>query len=131
MNKTAWVFTELLFMITQTINIYTFKICPYKLAFGHKKTALYDFTNSEVCISISGELINDSFRKVLPFYLFMYWLAWKLGNKVIIFPQSIGPLNRKWTRTLTKYVLEKCIIASDRDKVSHEELTSLGSIIQI
>jgi polysaccharide pyruvyl transferase WcaK-like protein len=113
-------------MLTQIINFNTFNISAHKLVIGHKKKALYDFVKSDICVSISGEIINESFRKILPFYLFMYWLAWKCGNDVIMFPQSIGPLKRRWTRLLTRFVLSKCKIVTARDEVSFRELQSLG-----
>ena len=71
-------------------------------------------------------MINDSFRKTLPMYLFMFWFARKNGCKTVIFPQSIGPLRRGWTRWLTQNVLKGLSIVSPRDEPSLEELQGLG-----
>ena len=70
-------------------------------------------------------MINDNFRKTLPLYLFEFWLAKKLGCRVVIFPQSIGPLRRRWTRVLTSWVLNQCDIVTARDDVSLDELKAL------
>lgn len=124
-TKLRWIIAELLFMLTQYINMYTLKISPHKLAFGARKDVLKEYELSDISISIGGEMINDSFRKTLPLYLFMFWLAQKCGSKIIIFPQSIGPLKRFWTRALVRHVLQKCSIITARDRVSLEELQSL------
>ena len=64
-----------------------------------------DFMSCDVAISIGGEMINDSFRKTLQYYLFMFWFARKNGAKRL-FSSSIGPLRRSWTRWLTHKVLK-------------------------
>ncbi|MEJ2621368.1 MAG: polysaccharide pyruvyl transferase family protein [Candidatus Thiodiazotropha sp.] len=131
LKKLQWLTVELIFMITQFINFKTFNISPHKLTFGYRKELLKDFESSDFSISINGNMINDSFRKFLPFYLFMIWLSHKCGNKVIIFPQSIGPLKRHWTKSLVSLVLNNCFCVTARDKPSIEELYSLKLKIPI
>ncbi|MDO8946001.1 MAG: polysaccharide pyruvyl transferase family protein [Desulfocapsaceae bacterium] len=125
--KIFWFVNAATFIGIQVLNAMTFRLPPYFLTFSaNRRTALNDMTESDLVISIGGEMINDSFRKTLPMYLFMFWLAGKFGARVIIFPQSIGPLKRYWTRWLTAKVLKKCTIVTARDQPSFDELHSLG-----
>lgn len=125
-GKLLWLLEELLFMLVQGINMSTVKVAPYYFAFGERRKSVRDFMSCDVAISIGGEMINDSFRKTLPMYLFMFWFARKNGCKTIIFPQSIGPLRRGWTRWLTHNALKGLSIVSPRDEPSLEELHGLG-----
>ena len=124
--KLMWILGELIFIAVQLINSVTFRIKPHHLAFGDRKQALRDYEEADVCISIGGEMISDTFWKILPFYLHMYWLARQCGSKVVIFPQSIGPLKKNWTRKLVTRVLKNCDVVTGRDNPSMDELASLG-----
>ena len=127
-GKVFWILGELTFISAQIINSATFRLKPHHLAFGDRKQALRDYEQADVCITIGGEMISDTFWKILPFYLHMYWLARQCGSKVLIFPQSIGPLRKKWTRSLVKRVLRKCDVVTGRDERSMAELESLELI---
>lgn len=125
-GKIKWLVTEIAFIFIQSINMITVKVPPYKAAWGVRRASLLDYEECDVAISIGGEMLNDSFRKTLPMYLFMFWLSGKCGNRTIIFPQSIGPLRRGWTNKLTAYVLNSIDIVCPRDAPSQAELTSMG-----
>lgn len=126
-QKVLWLIGCLLFMSLQILNALTVKVSPYFLTTSKlRRQALKDVAAADIIVSIGGEMINDSFRKTLPMYMFIFWLSVKMNKKVFIFPQSIGPLNRKWTRWLTAHVLAKCTVVTARDRVSLEELKSLG-----
>lgn len=124
--KVRWLLEELLFMFAQVVNMLFVKIPPHYLAFGERRKAVLDYMSCDVAVSIGGEMINDSFRKTLPMYLFMFWFARKCGCKTVIFPQSVGPLRRNWTRWLTRQVCKDLTIISSRDDLSLEELHGLG-----
>ncbi|HBM89322.1 MAG TPA: hypothetical protein DD437_12315 [Rhodobiaceae bacterium] len=124
--KIGWLLGEVLFMVLQFFNMSTLRIPPHILAFSARRSTIRDYETCDVAISIGGEMINDSFRKTLPMYLFMFWFARKCGNKTIIFPQSIGPLRRGWTRWMTRVVLKNLAIVSPRDVPSLKELESLS-----
>ncbi|PSL15796.1 polysaccharide pyruvyl transferase WcaK-like protein [Marinobacterium halophilum] len=126
-SKIFWLLRITVFMLVQCLNAVTFKLPPHWLALpGIRRNAMKDIHNADLVISIGGEMINDSFRKTLPMYMFMFWLASRFGKKVIIFPQSIGPLRRRWARWLVAKVLSRCTVVIARDKPSHDELLSLG-----
>lgn len=126
-SKFFWLMRVTGFMVLQWLNAISFRLPPYWLAFpGIRRSALKKIYEADVVVSIGGEMINDSFRKTLPMYMFMFWLAGRFGKKIIIFPQSIGPLRRRWTRWLTATVLARCSVVIARDKPSLDELLSLG-----
>ena len=125
-GKAFWLLTECAFMAVQLLNMTIFKLPPHWFAFGQRRKSVLDYECCDIAISISGEMLNDSFRKTLLMYLFMFWFAKKCGNKTIIFPQSIGPLHRSWTRWLTSRVLPDLDAVSPRDEHSRKELVSLG-----
>lgn len=126
-QKVLWLIGCFFFMSLQVLNALTIKISPHVLTTSQlRRQALKDIADADIVVSIGGEMINDSFRKTLPMYMFIFWLSVKMNKKVLIFPQSIGPLNRKWTRWLTAHVLAKCTVVTARDRVSLEELKSLG-----
>lgn len=127
-GKMIWILSELTFIAAQLLNSVTFRVRPHLLAFGDHRKAVFDYEEADVCISIGGEMISDTFWKILPFYLHMYWLARQCGSKVVIFPQSIGPLNKGWTRALVTKVLKKCDVVTGRDQPAMDELAALGFI---
>ena len=125
-GKIFWLIEEILFMFVQWLNLITLKLPPTFFAIGARRDALQDYVTCDVAISIGGEMINDSFRKTLPMYMFMFWLAKKCGCKTVVFPQSIGPLKRGWTRWITRTVLKQLDIVMPRDEPSLLELNGLG-----
>lgn len=126
-SKFFWLFRITGFMLLQCLNAISLRLPPHWLALpGIRRNALREIHDVDVVVSIGGEMINDSFRKTLPMYMFMFWLAGRFGKKVIIFPQSIGPLRRSWTRWLTAKVLARCSVVIARDKPSLDELFTLG-----
>lgn len=80
---------------------------------------------TDVLISGGGGLLqNKSSNRSLQYYLWVIKLAKIFKKKVIIFAQSIGPLD-KYGKELVTTALKDCKIAV-RDKKSQELLVSLG-----
>lgn len=126
LTKLFWFLRNILFVIVQAINVYTFRFNPASLSFtNYRKKALDEIFKADIVVSITGESINDRTKRALPFYLFSYWLAAAWGKKMVIFPQSIGPLRRAWTRFITRLTLRKCTLVVGRDQFSIQELRSL------
>ncbi|MBD3807465.1 MAG: polysaccharide pyruvyl transferase family protein [Campylobacterales bacterium] len=126
-HKIFWMLKQLAFMLLQIINEYTFKTSSKKLTFNNnQKQAITLIEKSDICISLGGEMIGDTFFKTLPFYLFNFWIASKKGKKFILFPQSVGPLKKGWTRKLCRWALRDAALLVGRDKPSYETLLSLG-----
>jgi polysaccharide pyruvyl transferase WcaK-like protein len=126
-KKYFWAFKQVLHIMVQYINEITVKISPEKLAFNNdQKIALKKMMEADICISLSGENINDTFYQALYFWLFSYWLVIRKGKKFVLFPQSIGPLNNKLNRWMVYNCLKNASLLVGRDQKSYETLVSLG-----
>ena len=80
---------------------------------------------SDVFIWGGGSLMQDSTSLASPiYYAGLMALAQQRGLKTIAWAQGIGPLNRSFTRWLTKQVLYGCDGISVRDNASAELLRS-------
>ena len=83
---------------------------------------------SDVFIWGGGSLMQDSTSFASPvYYAGLMALAQQRGLKTIAWAQGIGPLNKSFTRWLTKQVLLGCDAVSVRDTASAALLTSLRS----
>lgn len=126
-GKLGWALKQIMFIFLQIINEYSFKMSSKNLTFTDDQKQVIDaIEESDICVSSSGEMISDTFYQMLPFWLFTYWLAMKKNKKFIFFPQSIGPLEKKWTRFLVKLVLKNAHLIAGRDQLSYDTLISLG-----
>jgi len=126
-GKILWAIKNTLFMLLHLINEYTFKIDSKKLTFTtEQKKAIEAIEKNDICVSCGGEIIGDVFYQALAFWLFTYWIAIKKGKKFILFPQSVGPLKKSWTRLLVYNSLKNAHLYVGRDKASYETLLSLG-----
>lgn len=126
-GKITWALKNTFFMVLHILNENTFKIDSKKLTFtNEQKRAIEAIERSDICVSCGGEIINDTFYQALPFWLFSYWLAIKKRKKFVLFPQSVGPLKKWWTRKLVYLALKNAHLYAGRDKASYETLLSLG-----
>lgn len=125
-KKLNWMVSSYSFLMMQLINQKTLKIKPSKLAINSEvKEALDLLEEADITVSITGEQINDAFRKTLPQFMMLHKLAIEMGKKMIYFPQSIGPLNKEWTQRMVKKVLGKSFLTIARDEYSVNELNKL------
>ena len=84
-------------------------------------------SNCDVLISGGGSLLQDvTSLKSLLYYSFVIWLAQKLGKKVIIFAQGIGPLRSNTAKRIVPSIISKCSIVTVRDEKSLEYLNKQG-----
>jgi len=102
-------------------------IDPSKYTFSSGKlAALEAYSDADIVVSISGEMLQDAFWKRLHFFLYQYWLSHEKGKIMAIFPQSIGPIEKWYTKVLTKYVLNLCDLVLPRDYMSIKNVERLG-----
>ncbi|HIP49761.1 MAG TPA: polysaccharide pyruvyl transferase family protein [Lutibacter sp.] len=126
-KQIIWGIQQVLFMFFQTLNILTIKINPAKIGFNQDhKNAMRAIQESDICISITGEALNDNVYKALYFWLFSYWMVIGYGKKFILFPQSIGPLEKTINKKLVFFALKNASLLVGRDKKSYEKLIDLG-----
>lgn len=84
---------------------------------------------TDLVISGGGTLLQDitSFRNV-PYYLSIIYLAKRIGKKVVLYSNGIGPINHRFNKYLVKWILNKVDLITVRDESSKKELESLGII---
>ncbi|HOM02309.1 MAG TPA: polysaccharide pyruvyl transferase CsaB [Acetivibrio sp.] len=88
---------------------------------------LHIMKNSKLFINGGGSLIQDNTStRSLVYYLGMIWLAKKMGMKVMIYANGIGPLNKEKNRRLTKKVVNQVDVITLREELSCEELRNLN-----
>ena len=81
----------------------------------------------QVVVGCGGSLLQDvtSFRS-LVFYCMLIWLAKRMGKKVALLGQGLGPLKRSISRKLAKHTLNACDLVTFRERVSFETARKLG-----
>jgi len=83
--------------------------------------------NTDIIIDLSGFLFSDKGRKAGILSRGLTILMCKLFRKpVILFPQSFGPFNFKFTRIFCKICLQRADVVVARGKVSERYLYGLG-----
>lgn len=84
-------------------------------------------SHSKMLISGGGTLIQDgTSTKSLMYYLFIIRLAKKMGLKVMLYSNGVGPLQHEKNKQYTKKVLNKVDLITLRDETSLEELKKIG-----
>ena len=91
------------------------------------RSAFHEIGEADLLISGGGGLLQDatSWRSPL-YYLGILQLALTAGVPVAFVGQSIGPLRRRWIRSLTRRVLSQVPLLSVRDGLSQATLRALG-----
>ena len=80
---------------------------------------------SDVVVSLSGETINDHYYPQMYQRLLTYHLAIIRGKKLILFPQSIGPIYKPLSKFLLRVFLGKAQVIIARDSRSTETARKL------
>lgn len=86
---------------------------------------------ADICISLSGETINDHYRPHMYLRLLTYYLAILKGKKFIVFPQSIGPVFRPLSKWLLRKTLGKAHTIFARDLPSYALAKDLWAGAQV
>lgn len=115
-------FTSYLLLVKSTsLN----KIGRFFLSENQKRT-LDIFMQLDILVVKGGGFLHSygkfSDPYLMYFFLFDLLLAKRFGIKVIILPNSIGPLKNRFARFLVKKALTKCDFISTRESVSSEFL---------
>ena len=83
--------------------------------------------NCDVLVSGGGSLFQDrTSTRSLLYYVFIVWLAERLGKKVMIYANGIGPVTKNYNRKLVAKVVERADVVTLRDNSSLEELHTMG-----
>ena len=131
-GKIKWIFLEGTWAVINAINCFIsramkFSIKPSRYTFSPAKRAVMQaYTEADIVVSISGEMLNQLFWKRLPMFLYGYWLGHIMGKTVAIFPQSISYFENIVVRKAVRYVLNKCDLVLPRDQISLQNVKKLG-----
>lgn len=88
---------------------------------------IHTLRQANLLICGGGSLLQDvTSARSLAYYLSVIWLAKKLGAKVMIYAQGIGPIVKKIDRRVSRSVLNRVDIISVRDAASKTYLEELG-----
>jgi len=106
------------FFCVEFINITVFgdKLpLPWK---GKYRDFLDAIDECDVCVSLSGETINDYYYPHMYLRLLTYYLAILKHKEMILFPQSIGPVFKPLSKYLLRKVFGKAKVIVARDELS-------------
>lgn len=82
---------------------------------------------SNVLLSGGGSLLQDvTSTRSLIYYLSIILLAKTVNLPVILYANGIGPINKRFNRMLTKFVINKVNMITLRDEDSKNELARIG-----
>ena len=74
---------------------------------------------NDVLISGGGSLLQESTGKLSIFYyLFIYFIAMIFRKDIVIYSQGIGPVYRKLSKKIIKFVFNRVASISVRDQAS-------------
>ena len=104
--------------------------CAYYLLSNEQKKTYDKFLNLD-CIIVKGGGFLHSYGGlfdpyIMYFQLFDVLLANRLNKRIIILPNSIGPLKNSIASKVVLYSLSKCNFVFTREGVSHNFLTEAG-----
>lgn len=131
-GKIKWILSEGTWAAINAINCFfsrtiKFSIKPSRYTFSPVKRAVMQaYTEADIVVSISGEMLNQLFWRRLPMFLYGYWLGHIMGKTVAIFPQSISSFENIVVRKAVRYVLNKCDLVLPRDQISLQNVKKLG-----
>lgn len=96
----------------------------YKLLSDDQKHTCDAIASMDLVIVKGGGFLH-SYGKIRDAYLMYYFLfdiklAQRLNKKVVVLPNSIGPLKNSIARFIVKHVLLKCVFVSTRENVSQK-----------
>jgi colanic acid/amylovoran biosynthesis protein WcaK/AmsJ len=126
-GRAAWNFWHLILLPAATLlPILTYRLFGkpfYLLTPGRLRAAIQSHLNANLVVSKPGGYLYTS-RSGLRLVVIIYTLAlvWLSGKPLYMFPQSFGPLARRWEGRLLRWILDKARVVMAREPVSMELL---------
>ena len=97
----------------------------HSVAAAHRVTGLYELLRHDALISGGGGLLQDkTSTRSLQYYLGVITLARRLGKRVVVYGQSVGPLSAAGERAVAKTL--RGLPVAVRDEPSQVLLDQLG-----
>ncbi len=100
----------------------------FLIMFKNLNSTLREYYEADVIVACGGGYLYSG-TSVISIGLIMHLLQIKVaksfGKKIILFPQSIGPFNKKIDYILTKWALKEVDIICPREEVSKELIDNI------
>ncbi|QDF75866.1 MULTISPECIES: polysaccharide pyruvyl transferase family protein [Shewanella] len=120
-KKILWILNFFLFISLQLLNAKFFGFSSQRFCFNKtQKRLMSEIDSCDMCLSIAGETINDNFYPRLYQRCLIFWLAILKKKRLVVFPQSIGPIFRRVTKGILRLTLGKADLIVARDEKSYE-----------
>lgn len=88
---------------------------------------LKEIARADLVISGGGGLLQDvTSSRSIPYYLFIVYMAKKIGKKVMFYANGVGPVYRDINKRMIKLVGNMVDLITVRDENSKRELEKLG-----
>jgi colanic acid/amylovoran biosynthesis protein len=92
---------------------------------GDEADTLNEYTDADIIVSRGGDILNDIGYSPM-FQLYEIFLGELLNKPVVIYAHSIGPFERKFTKFINRFVLNRVSLITLREEVSYDCLRRLG-----
>lgn len=88
---------------------------------------LRELRSADLLVSGGGSILQDvTSSRSLWYYLAVICLAQRLGTRVMLYANGLGPINRSCNRLLSRWVLDRVSLITVRGPSSKEFLDELG-----
>jgi colanic acid/amylovoran biosynthesis protein len=131
-GSARWFYLRLAGLIPATVlPIFFYRLLKRKF-FGltppFLRPMLAAYLDADLVLSKAGGFLYSSGRGIiLVLQLYTLVLAWMADKPFYLFPQSIGPLRKKWECRMLRWVLRKARLVMVREPVSLQQLTQCHS----
>ncbi|MBR4033542.1 MAG: polysaccharide pyruvyl transferase family protein [Clostridia bacterium] len=127
--KLKWAFVAVGDIITRSGLLWKFTRRLSSLFAGKRvRESLKLFENADACFVKGGGFLhaNGGFADTYKIFFFLYHirLAQSCGVPVYVMPNSFGPFDSPFVKSMLKKVLKKCRVVTTRESVSAEQLKS-------
>lgn len=97
----------------------------FDAAFLVRNDELRDYLDADLVVDLSGDMLTEDYGIHVTYSHYLPILTgMALGKPVAICAQSIGPF--KWTRALSRRILNKVQLVTARDPITYDYLQSIG-----
>ena len=131
-KKMRWQFLTMIKMLLASIcALLTYRLWGRPCLFGlqeAQKDTIKAYFDADFVVSKPGNFLYTSGNLGLTLMLSVYTMGYAIlaGKPLYLFPQSIGPLQRKRDQKLVRWVLNRARIIMIRELISLEEIRKAG-----
>jgi colanic acid/amylovoran biosynthesis protein len=102
------------------------KSYPRMVLTDEEKILLESYIDSDIIISCGGGFIQDSNLVAFLTNIFQIYISILIKKPTVIYAQSIGPFKYRFTKIISKMIINSCSIITLRENISREYLEKMG-----